>query len=249
MAQYSYNGWLASARPSDFGGLQQLIVAGESFAPGVRAGDVHTILEYVAEQLNHRVEPVVKPEWHQADDWGYSFRPNVNNPSQLSCHASGTAFDYNATRHPNGKRGTWTSAQVGEVRKILAEVEGTVAWGEDFRGTIDGMHFEIQGTSPRIAAIAQKIRALNVVTPVPSAGERSLEFGMRNDEGVRKAQTFFRAKFPLYAGDLPSTGNYLGQTVEVVKEFQKRAGVTGPDANGRIIGSRTFAAMRRFGWR
>ena len=34
--------------------------------------------------------------------WGYEFRANVNNPSQLSCHASGTAIDYNANRHPNG---------------------------------------------------------------------------------------------------------------------------------------------------
>ena len=59
MAEYSYNGWPASKNPADFGGLEKLVVAGESFMPGVRAGDVATVLRYVAEQMHRRVEPVV----------------------------------------------------------------------------------------------------------------------------------------------------------------------------------------------
>ena len=157
MAEYSYNGWLASKNPADFGGLQKLVVAGEDFAPGVRAGDVHTVLEYVAQQLHARVEPVVRPDWHQADDWGYSYRAN-RNANNLSCHASGTAIDYNATRHPNGKKGTFTPAQVAEIRKILAEVDGVVRWGGDFSGTKDEMHFEIVGSGAAVAQVARRIR-------------------------------------------------------------------------------------------
>lgn len=159
MAQYSYNGWLASKTPSSFGGLQMLRVGTETFPPGVRNGDVHTVLSYVATQLDKRVEPVAFPGGHPADDWGYNYRTN-RNANNLSCHASGTAFDFNATRHPNGKRGTFSAAQVAEIRRILAEVNNVVKWGGDFKGTADEMHFEIHGTNAQVSAVARRIDAL-----------------------------------------------------------------------------------------
>lgn len=160
MAQ-SYNGWPAAPGWSVKGGqLAPLIVAGEPFSPGVRAGDVHTVLQYVAQQLHNRVEPVVRNDWHQADDWGYSYRANLNNPSQLSCHASGTAIDYNATRHPNGKGGTWTAAQKREIQKILAEVSNVVRCLFGY----DEMHFEICASMAEVARVAQKLRGGPVVT-------------------------------------------------------------------------------------
>lgn len=242
--EYSYNGWLASRNPADFGGLEPLIVAGESFSPGVRRGDVHAVLMMVAQKLHERVEPVVKPEWHQADDWGYSYRLN-RNANNLSCHASGTAFDYNATRHPNGRRGTFSAAQVREIRQILLEVNGCVRWGGDFSGVVDEMHFEILGSMQTVARIAGMLR-----NSIPAAStDRTLTAGMKNDGLVKRVQAWFHAMFPAYAGSLPATGNYLDQTVAVVKEFQARAGVTGPDADGRVIGPRTWAALRRYGWR
>lgn len=244
MAETSYNGWLASPNPADFGGLEPLIVAGESFAPGVRRGDVHTVLMYVAQQLHERVEPVIAPGWHEADDWGYSYRQN-RNADNLSCHASGTAFDYNATRHPNGKRGTFTAAQVRTINAILVEVDNCVRWGGSFTGTPDEMHFEIIRSVSAVKLTAAKIRG-----SIPSnPGDRTLTAGMMNDSLVRLVQAWFSRMFPSYAGKLPATGNYLDQTVAVVKEFQSRAGVTGPDADGRILGPRTWAAMRRYGWR
>src|SRR4051812_23489826 len=95
----SQNGWPASAHLK----VRPLVVAGESFSPGIRDDDdVYTVLKYVAEQMNARVEPIVRADWHQADDWGYYYRANANDPNSLSNHSSGTAIDYNATRHPNG---------------------------------------------------------------------------------------------------------------------------------------------------
>jgi hypothetical protein len=153
----SYNGWTASKNPADFGGISPLVVAGEQFMPGVRNGDVWFVLQYVAEQFHKRVEPLYFKGWHEADDWGYNYRAN-RNANNLSCHASGTAIDCNATRHPNGKRGTFTASQVTEIRKILAELEGVVFWGGDFTGTPDEMHFEIAKDPAAVKRVADKLR-------------------------------------------------------------------------------------------
>jgi peptidoglycan hydrolase-like protein with peptidoglycan-binding domain len=42
---------------------------------------------------------------------------------------------------------------------------------------------------------------------------------------------------------------YGPQTVGVVREFQRRSGVTGPDADGTIIGPRTWAKLLEAGYR
>lgn len=153
----SYNGWTASPTPSAIG-ITPLVVGGESFSPGVRGGDVHDVFQYLAEQLNARVEPIVRPDWHQADDWGYSYRKNVN-ANNLSCHASGTAIDYNATRHPNNKSGTFSAGQVKTIRDILRDMRGVITWGGDFSGVKDEMHWEIAKNAAAVADLASSIRA------------------------------------------------------------------------------------------
>lgn len=235
MTLYSYNGWLASARAADFGGLEPLVVAGESFAPGVRAGDVHTVLAYLAAQLHARVEPVIAPGWHTADDWGYAFREN-RNANNLSCHASGTAIDYNATRHPNNRSGTFSAAQVTEIREILRELGDVVRWGGDFTGTKDEMHFEIHGTAAQVAAVATRLR-----TPRPAGGV--LQRGAIGDR-VRALQVFLNTMFPSYSR-LVVDGEFGPGTDAVVREFQRRLAL---DVDG-IVGPKTEAAMRSYGWR
>jgi len=138
----SYNGWPANSDRSAIG-----VVSNDWFPGGVKAGDVTTVLGFVARQLNARVEPIVAG-WC----WGYTYKANVNNPSQLSCHASGTAIDWNAPDHPNGAGGTFTSAQRGQIYAILDEAQGAVSWLEGY----DEMHFEIcvdAGTLAGVAAI------------------------------------------------------------------------------------------------
>lgn len=152
----SSNGWIASPNLP----LRPLVVAGEPFTPGILDNDdVFTVLQYVAEQLHERVEPIVRADWHQADDWGFAFRDNRNDPNSLSNHASGTAFDYNATRHPNGvpTRDTFTREQIGTIHLILAEVDEAVRWGGDFNHP-DAMHFEINTKPANLHKIAQRIR-------------------------------------------------------------------------------------------
>jgi len=168
----SYNGWPASPDRAALN-ITPLVIAGEPFAPGVRGGDVHTVLGYVAQQVHNRVESV--SAGHSADDWGYAYRANTNNPSQLSCHASGTAIDYNATQHPNGRGGTWSASEKAEILRILAEVNNVVRvlWG------YDEMHFEICGNMAQVAAAAAKVRGQGAVTPAPSAPNGDIKFEAR----------------------------------------------------------------------
>ena len=155
---YSYNGWYASQTIP----LRPLVVAGEAFVPGILDDDdVFTVLQYVAVQMHERVEPIVRSDWHQMDDWGYNYRLTTND-SSLSCHASGTAIDYNATRHPFNVPAdrNFTAAQIATIRQIVVEA-GAVAWGGDYRNTPDAMHFEIKGTRAEVAAAAARIRNVN----------------------------------------------------------------------------------------
>jgi len=149
MGETSYNGWPASPDKNAINIVPFGDKYGVPFPGGVRDGDVKTVLGYVASQLHYRVEACISG-W----DWGYSYRANVNNPSVLSCHASGTAIDYNAPLHPNGARNTFTSTQKATIYDILAEVSGSVQWGGDYAGTVDEMHFEIIVNSSTLAKVA-----------------------------------------------------------------------------------------------
>lgn len=150
------NGW--DARPDL--PLRPLVIAGEAFSPGiVDDDDVHTVLGYVLTQMHERVEPIVRDDWHQADDWGFAYRAN-RNANSLSRHSGGIAVDYNATRHPNGvpTYKTFTAEQIREVHQILAEVDHAVRWGGDYTGTPDAMHFEINTTPAGLRPVADRLR-------------------------------------------------------------------------------------------
>jgi len=150
MADYSYNGWPVLTTPqldnSEIPGAP-----GVKFAPGVLAGDVATVLFFVGFWLHRNIEPAVAPGC-----WGYSYRAN-RNANNWSCHASATAADFNAPRHPNGVRGTWGAAATRIRGELLAYLEGVVQWGEDYDGTPDGMHFEIIKPAADVSRIAGKI--------------------------------------------------------------------------------------------
>lgn len=149
----SYNGWPASKDPKAIGvDPNWEPIPGHRLPGGIKAGDVETVMTYFARQLHARVEPIDRDA--VKDDWGYVYKHSANSPKLISCHASATAFDWNSTRHPNGKRGTFTAAQVAEIRKIQAETRGVVRWLGDATGTPDEMHFEIRGTPQDVATAA-----------------------------------------------------------------------------------------------
>lgn len=151
----SYNGWTASPDPDAIGIVRFEPLPGHVFHSGVRGGDVAIVLGYLVRQMHARVERIEL--YADGDEWGYNFRPNRNDPDSISCHGSGTAIDWNAVLHPNGKAGTFTSGQMVEIDRILAELDGVVRWGGDFNGTPDEMHFEICKDAAAVAAVARKL--------------------------------------------------------------------------------------------
>lgn len=155
---HSQNGWTASDDRTAIG-IVPFNVNGVTFPNGVRNGDVLTILSYVAERYHRTVEPL-HPYWC----WGYYFKL-IEGSSALSNHASGTAIDINSPRHPMGKRGTFTAAQVQNIRRILLYCEGAVRWGGDYSGRPDEMHWEINAAAPVVARIAVKIRGTVIKPP------------------------------------------------------------------------------------
>lgn len=159
--EYSQNGWTAGS--SSTIPITTLAVGAASFAPGVRKGDAHTILGYVARRFDSEVEALVKG-WC----WGHAYRP-IRGGSTLSNHASGTAIDVNAPRHPLGKAGTFSSAQAAKIRSIVAACNGVVRWGGDYSGRKDEMHFEINvgPSDPRIAQLVATIGGGGGGTPPP----------------------------------------------------------------------------------
>jgi hypothetical protein len=155
----SYNGWPADEHLA----TRPLVVNGVAFAPGVRDDDdVETVFRYIAEQWAEHVEPLVSPGC-----WGFSFRPNRNDPTELSCHSSATAIDINAPQHPNGIE-AWhnmSATQIAAVHEILASVDELaelVHWGGDWHApslTPDPMHFELHNFDrAMLARVADRIR-------------------------------------------------------------------------------------------
>jgi hypothetical protein len=144
-------------------------IPGTSRKVRVRKGAAGDLLLWVAGQFDARVEDI---DPGQLDDWGYAERP-IRGGTQLSNHASGTAIDLNATRHPLGSAplATFSAAQVATIRSIVNATKGCVRWGGDYTGRQDPMHFEIVASEARCATV---LAALTTNTPKPSPQEEEM---------------------------------------------------------------------------
>ena len=186
---------------------------------------------YVAEQFNTRVEKLDPA----LGIYGYARRANVNSPGVWSEHASATAIDLNAVRHPNGRSGTFTSKQVREIEKIISEVGGpsVVRWLKSY----DEMHFEIRCSPSKLKSVAGP--SSGPVDP----GSRIIRKG-DTGEDVTRAQTAINV-YNLRAGNnvrnLNPDGDFGDLTDTAVRAFQ-RAHQLDPDG---IIGPETWAALLR----
>jgi hypothetical protein len=148
----SYNGWTASKDQTEIGiksyaipGTQLKIRCAEAVAP---------LIVGFCKEFNELIEPL---DGGQLDDWGYAFRSVRQVPEKLSNHASGTAIDLNATKHPLGKIGTFPAEKVPMIR-ALARKYG-LFWGGDYQKRKDEQHFEIN-VSPK--KVSELIKALGL---------------------------------------------------------------------------------------
>lgn len=220
----SQNGWPANNRSL----VHNPTVPGTSitFPGGVRKGAVTVVLLYVAVQWVRRVEALTP-----GHNWGYAER-SIRGSQTTSNHASGTATDHNAPKHPLGVRGTFTAAQRDELRQIAAECEGVVRFGEFYSGRVDGMHAEIVGTLAAVERVAARL--LGGAPPAsrpPSSGRPLLRRGS-SGPAVRELQSVLAAWYPRLR--LAVDGDFGPATEAAVRHLQSRArigvdGVAGPD--------------------
>jgi hypothetical protein len=147
--QTSYNGWPASKEQAEIG-VKAYKVEGTSLK--IRCAEkVAPLLINFAKEFNELIEPI---EGGTFDDWGYAYRDVRGVVGKLSNHASGTAIDLNASKHPLGKVGTFDAAKVPMIR-ALAKKYG-LTWGGDWSRK-DEMHFEISIGPAKVAELVNKL--------------------------------------------------------------------------------------------
>lgn len=152
-ATTSQNGWPINPP------LQTRTIPGTNVRVSVARGPAGDILIHLLTRYNQSVEPL-----DAATTGGYNPR-TIGNSGVWSNHASGTAVDANWGAHPQGRSGSFSAAQVEAIRAILGDTQ-VVRWGGDFRNAaIDEMHFEIHGTADEIQRAADRVRAIETMTP------------------------------------------------------------------------------------
>ena len=146
----SQNNWIASSDQSAIG-IQSFVI-GDTGVKVRCAKAVAPLIVAFCKDFHELIEPI---DGGQLDDWGYAFRMVRGSTETLSNHASGTAIDLNATKHPLGKIGTFPAEKVPMIR-ALAKKYG-LAWGGDYRNRKDEMHFEINLTPAKAAELIGRL--------------------------------------------------------------------------------------------
>jgi hypothetical protein len=151
MTLKSSNGWTASADQNEIA-IKSYPVKGTKIK--LRCAEkVAPLLIGFAEEFHELIEPI---DEGTLDDWGYCFRNVRGSSDKLSNHSSGTAIDLNASRHALGKVGTFPNEKVPMIR-ALAKKYG-LRWGGDYKSRADEMHFEIDLSEAKVAALIGSLK-------------------------------------------------------------------------------------------
>ena len=146
----SQNGWPASPNPKSID-VESFLVPNTKLKLRV-AKKVAPILINFAAEFNELVE---KLEGKQLDDWGYAWRNVRGSTDMLSNHASGTAIDLNATKHPLGAKDTFQPKQVEAILELIDKYR--LRWGGLYRTRKDEMHFEIVESPKAVKATIERL--------------------------------------------------------------------------------------------
>lgn len=133
--------------------LRKIYIGGTGRYVYLRDGSAGFLLAHFAHWWDENIEPI---DTGILDDWGWAVRPVRGQTAGYSNHASGTAIDINATRHPRGiaTAKTLSAAEIARIRTQLEAYEGVLRWGGDYTKVPDGMHVELVkplGDAERVA--------------------------------------------------------------------------------------------------
>jgi hypothetical protein len=106
----------------------------------LRDGSTGFLLVHLATWFNRNIEKIDTG----FDDWGWSPR-QISGSSEWSNHASGTAIDLNAAKHPQGvsTSHTFSAGERDKIHQRLRLYQDCIKWGGDYQTTPDAMHYEI----------------------------------------------------------------------------------------------------------
>lgn len=148
----SQNGWTVISQSY----TREWTIAGRTFP--VRRGCAGFVLMHWAWYFTHNVEEILPG----VDDWGWSLR-RISGSEEWSNHASGTAIDLNADKHPQGIHNTFDAKLTERIRVRLADrYQNVIRWGGDYAGTVDEMHFEIVGNFKQTKALADVLHDTSI---------------------------------------------------------------------------------------
>jgi len=148
----SQNGWPASKDQKEID-IKVFKVKGTDRKMRLQK-DAGVILAAFAAEFHAQVEPIDEGVF---DDWAYAYRDVRGSDSVLSNHASGTAIDLNATKHPLHAQNTFTKQQAAIIRELCKKY--AIRWGGDYAKRKDEMHFEIVETPDEVKA---RIKAMKL---------------------------------------------------------------------------------------
>ena len=143
--QKSQNGWPASKNEKEIG-IKIFKIKGTDRKMRLQK-DAGVILAAFAAEFHAQVEPIDEGVF---DDWAYAYRDVRGSDSDLSNHASGTAIDLNATKHPLGATGTFTKKQTAIIKELTKKYG--LRWGGSYRTRKDEMHWEIVESPDEVKA-------------------------------------------------------------------------------------------------
>lgn len=176
----SQNGYVAN----DITRTQSWKIPGTARAIRLRKGSPGALLVQFAAWFDKNIEDI---EAGQLDDWGYAEREIRGSTTTLSNHASGTAMDLNAARHPLGARNTFTKTQAAKIRAQLKVYDGCIRWGGDYQNRADEMHFEIVRDVAACDAALKKVTAPPVIDTPPSKGTTDMALTAADITAIRAA--------------------------------------------------------------
>lgn len=148
--KHSENGWpvLGSATSFDIEGSDQKVL--------LAGGDAATVLTYVARRFHYEIDSLRDGDVH---GW---VKARTLVESYESNYCSGSAIAIRPLCYPVGSRGNLYPNELVVVRDVLAELDGVVAWGGDFKRPKES-HFEmaVRPGDAKLKRVARKIRAWN----------------------------------------------------------------------------------------
>ncbi|MFI9065636.1 hypothetical protein ACIGQE_27855 [Streptomyces sp. NPDC053429] len=146
----SANGWPI------VGSVPMQLIEGSEVSVPILEGDVATILLHVARRFHYEIDTL-----RGGEVIGHATSRTVAAEYE-SNHLSGTAIAIRPSSYPVGVRGGLYPHELVVIRDVLAELNGTVAWGGDKKTPKEShFHIALQPGHPKIKGVARKIQGWN----------------------------------------------------------------------------------------